>query len=129
MAIKESALSLITSIAQGDFIRVVTSVGASRRITVANLSDAIKPRIGAWQNVSSLPFTAPSDGFIRLFNNPSDSQISYSIYNINGGQAMSIWSISGLTSYQAYPVRKGDILTLRTSSANSNVTISFSAFE
>lgn len=41
MAIKESALSLITSIAQGDWIRAVTSAGASRRITVANLAKAI----------------------------------------------------------------------------------------
>ena len=41
MAIKESALSLITSIAQGDWVRAVTSAGASRRITVANLARAI----------------------------------------------------------------------------------------
>ena len=41
MAIKESALSLITSIAQGDWIRAVTSAGASRRVTVANLAKAI----------------------------------------------------------------------------------------
>lgn len=41
MAIKESALSLITSIAQGDWVRAVTSAGASRRVTVANLAKAI----------------------------------------------------------------------------------------
>lgn len=41
MAIKESALTLITSIAQGDWIRAVTSAGASRRVTVANLAKAI----------------------------------------------------------------------------------------
>lgn len=41
MAIKESALSLITSIAQGDWVRAVTSAGASRRITFANLAKAI----------------------------------------------------------------------------------------
>lgn len=44
MAIKESALSAITSIAQGDFIRVVSSVGASRRITFANLLNAINTK-------------------------------------------------------------------------------------
>ena len=41
MAIKESALAAITSIAQSDFVRAVTAAGASRRITVANLAKAI----------------------------------------------------------------------------------------
>lgn len=41
MSIKESALTAITSIAQSDFIRAVTSAGASRRVTVANLAKAI----------------------------------------------------------------------------------------
>jgi len=41
MSIKESALTAITSIAQSDFVRAVTSAGASRRITVANLAKAI----------------------------------------------------------------------------------------
>lgn len=41
MSIKESALTAITSIAQSDFIRAVTSAGASRRITLANLAKAI----------------------------------------------------------------------------------------
>lgn len=41
MSIKESALSAITSITQSDFIRAVTSAGASRRLTVANLAKAI----------------------------------------------------------------------------------------
>lgn len=41
MSIKESALSAITSITQSDFVRAVTSAGASRRITVANLAKAI----------------------------------------------------------------------------------------
>ncbi len=41
MSIKESALSAITSISNSDFVRVVTSAGASRRITLNNLSKAI----------------------------------------------------------------------------------------
>ena len=41
MSIKESALTAITSIAQSDFVRAVTSAGASRRITVSNLAKAI----------------------------------------------------------------------------------------
>lgn len=41
MSIKESALSAITSITQSDFIRVVTSAGASRRISFANLSNSL----------------------------------------------------------------------------------------
>ena len=41
MSIKESALSAITTITQSDFIRAVTSAGASRRVTVANLAKAI----------------------------------------------------------------------------------------
>lgn len=41
MSIKESALSAISSLAQGDFIRVVTSAGASRRISFANLAASL----------------------------------------------------------------------------------------
>lgn len=41
MAIKESALALITSVTQSDLVRAVTAAGASRRITVANLAKAI----------------------------------------------------------------------------------------
>ena len=41
MSIKESALSVISSIAQGDFVRAVTSDGNSRRVTVANLAKAV----------------------------------------------------------------------------------------
>lgn len=41
MSIKESALSAITSITQSDFVRAVTSAGASRRVTVSNLAKAI----------------------------------------------------------------------------------------
>ena len=41
MSIKESALTAITAISNSDFVRAVTSVGASRRITVANLAKQI----------------------------------------------------------------------------------------
>lgn len=41
MSIKESALSAITSISNSDFVRAVTSAGASRRITVSNLAKQI----------------------------------------------------------------------------------------
>lgn len=41
MSIRESALSVISSIAQGDFVRAVTSDGNSRRVTVANLAKAV----------------------------------------------------------------------------------------
>lgn len=59
MAIKESTLSLITSIAQGDWVRAVTSAGASRRVTVANLAKQIvegyagSSLAGATQSVKS----------------------------------------------------------------------------
>ena len=45
MSIKESALSAITSITQADFIRVVTSAGASRRISFANLMNGYSKTI------------------------------------------------------------------------------------
>jgi len=41
MSIKESALSTIASISNSDFVRAVTSAGASRRITVSNLAKQI----------------------------------------------------------------------------------------
>lgn len=41
MSIKESALSVISSITQSDFVRAVTSDGNSRRVTVANLAKAV----------------------------------------------------------------------------------------
>lgn len=46
MGIKESALSLITSITGSDFVRVVTSAGASRRISVDNLLPIAKSAEG-----------------------------------------------------------------------------------
>lgn len=53
MSVKESALSAITSIAQADFVRVVTAAGASRRISLANLGNAIfNNRSGRFTNVS-----------------------------------------------------------------------------
>lgn len=41
MSIKESALTAITSISNSDFVRAVTSAGASRRITVSDLAKQI----------------------------------------------------------------------------------------
>lgn len=37
MSIKESALAAVTSLSNSDFIRVVTSGGASRKISLSNL--------------------------------------------------------------------------------------------
>ena len=41
MSIRESALSLISSISQSDYLRAVTSGGNSRRITMANAAKAV----------------------------------------------------------------------------------------
>lgn len=41
MAIRESALNAINSIATSDFVRAVTSAGASSNVTVANLAKSI----------------------------------------------------------------------------------------
>lgn len=41
MGIRESALDVITSISQSEHIRAITSAGASRKITLANLAKAI----------------------------------------------------------------------------------------
>ena len=41
MAIKESALSAITVIETDDFLRTVTSAGASRNVTVSNLAKTV----------------------------------------------------------------------------------------
>lgn len=41
MSIKESALTTITSIAQSDYVRAVTSAGGSRKLTVANLAKTV----------------------------------------------------------------------------------------
>lgn len=83
MAIKESALSLITSIAQSDFVRVVTSAGASRKVTVAKLSEAIladkvptAASVGASAgSVSTHTFNVPtgSRGFIFIGTTTSAS--------------------------------------------------------
>lgn len=41
MAIRESALNVINSIATSDFVRAVTSAGASSKVTVSNLAKAV----------------------------------------------------------------------------------------
>lgn len=41
MGVRESLLNTITSVADSDFVRIVTSAGASSKATVANLAKAI----------------------------------------------------------------------------------------
>jgi hypothetical protein len=83
MAIKESALSLITSIAQGDWVRAVTSAGASRRITVANLAKAIvesytgSSLAGSAQSVK----TALDSVYTRIANASTSGAVNLKSYN------------------------------------------------
>ena len=47
MGIRESLLNTITSVGNGDFIRIVTSAGASSKATVANLFKSFESGLGA----------------------------------------------------------------------------------
>lgn len=94
MAIKESALSLITSIAQGDWVRAVTSAGASRRVTVANLAKAIVESYTG----SSLAGSAQSvkSAIDSLNSKHSLIAVSGKSFSFNtGGQSNTSWLIIG----------------------------------
>lgn len=108
MAIKESALSLITSIAQNDWVRAVTSAGASRRITVANLAKAVGAVKVNKASVSSLPTTISNSGITQtmevvncVLSNSSAQVGNWTVTTSNGSLTVS-GSISGSTDITLY---------------------------
>lgn len=53
MAIRESLLNTITSVASSDFVRIVTSAGASSKATVANLFKSFESGLGAKSSLTT----------------------------------------------------------------------------
>ena len=53
MGIRESLLNTITSVGNGDFIRIVTSAGASSKATLANVFKSFESGLGAKSNLTS----------------------------------------------------------------------------
>lgn len=83
MSIKESALSAITSISNGDFVRVVTSSGASRRITVANLANVINSKSDLSSSFSNSISTVPDSVSIIKNGNVAHVVLQYPSVSIN----------------------------------------------
>lgn len=108
MAIKESALSLITSITQSDWIRAVTRAGASRRITVADLAKAVGSVKVSETSVSSLPITISNAEITStmevvnsVLSNSSAQVGNWTVTTSNGSLTVS-GSISGSTNITLY---------------------------
>lgn len=53
MGIRESLLNTITSVADSDFVRVVTSAGASSKATVKNLFKSFESNLGAMSSLTT----------------------------------------------------------------------------
>lgn len=53
MGIRESLLNTITSVGNGDFIRIVTSAGASSKATLANVFKSFESGLGAKSNLGT----------------------------------------------------------------------------
>lgn len=90
MAIKESALAVITSIAQGDFVRVVTSTGASRRMTVNNFGRAITGSITFLRqtiDTQGVTFTLSSNyrGTMFIYDSTAGNNGEYIVYSSGTG--------------------------------------------
>lgn len=90
MAIKESALAVITSIAQGDFVRVVTSAGASRLMTVNNFGRAITGSITFLRQIADTPgatFTLSANyrGTMFIYDSTAGNNGEYIVFSSGSG--------------------------------------------
>lgn len=112
MSIKESALSVISSIAQSDFVRAVTSDGNSRRVTVANLSKAVGVVKVSKNSVSSLSttitdsrITATMEVVNCVLSNPSAQTGDWTVTTSAGSLTIagSISDTTNITLYLAEP--------------------------
>lgn len=90
MSIRESALTAITSITNSDFVRAVTSAGASRKVTIGNIGKhilgkvpmdtSITPTSGSAQEaINTLKDTISTDDVATLMNGtvPSSGSTSW----------------------------------------------------
>ena len=83
MGVRESLLNTITSVADSDFVRIVTSAGASSKATVANLFKSFESNLGAKTSLTT------SD-YIRVVgsDNASYKQSMASVKNTLGIDAL-----------------------------------------
>ena len=141
MSIKESALSAITSITQSDFIRAVTSGGASRRVTVANLAKAIiesytgSSLAGSSQSVKSAIDSLNSKniqltwGTEVTFNCPNNHRFlmiagSNTVWTgVNYSDQVTFSSVVAGTGSITYTATKSGTSVTITASANTNISI------
>lgn len=115
MGIRESLLNTITSVGNGDFIRIVTSAGASSKATLANVFKSFESGLGAKSSLTT------SD-YIRVVgsdNNTYKQPVSDVLYaggvrykEFATGTAFSDFADScniGITfSYNRYPAQSSD---------------------
>lgn len=93
MGVRESALSVINTIATSDFVRAVTSAGSSSKVTVQNLAKAIvETYTGSSLGGSSRSIKSAIDdlsttidsGFVQGVDIPAGETHDYDVtYNIN----------------------------------------------
>lgn len=91
MAIRESVLNTINSIATSDFVRAVTSAGASSKVTVSNLAKAII------ENYSGSTLGGSSRS-VKSAIDALQANSSYAYYDVNN----KITPAEGVTITSAY---------------------------
>lgn len=101
MGIRESLLNTITSAGNSDFVRIVTSAGASSKATVANLFKSFESGLGAKSSLTN------SD-YIRVVG--SDNNLyKQSVSSVKS--ALGITALEDRTKAYLYEQSSGDFLT------------------
>ena len=110
MGIRESLLNTITSVGNGDFIRIVTSAGASSKATLANVFKSFESGLGAKSNFGT------SD-YIRVVGSDNNSY-KQSLNNVANTFEKSLAQKSSLTTSDFIRVVGSDNVSYKQSVPN-----------
>lgn len=82
------------------------------------------PKIGRYTQIT-LPYTTPSDGFIRIYLNPSSTNSAYIIVTSDLDGTMRVNSTLGMAEFVAFPVMKGSVISYTAGGNVGSYTVHF----
>lgn len=117
MAIRESLLNTITSVASSDFVRLVTSAGESSKATVANLFKSFETGLGAKTSLTTSDYIRVVGSDNNLYKQSvssvkSDMGVSAletdvnMLKNAQNGNALTSFDLNNLTETACYQFDK-----------------------
>lgn len=83
--------------------------------------------MGAWGTAQNVPFTAPSDGFVSLYLNPSTMSGGFGNFSV-GGVSAYLNSPTGNGATTCVPIRKGESVT-QSALSNASIRVYFRPYE